>query len=125
MISWAAPSSCWLEATAHLSDDRVERVLHEGPGEVDNPQKCEVCEVIFKGSEVDSVGVQVGQDPVDLEEEDMAKKEVSNLLGDQSDLLRLVEDIPEYFFATSQHYVASSRVTQLGRKTFWRKNKIN
>ena len=52
-------------------------MLHKRAGEVEKPKQSEVGEVILERPEVDSVGVEVCQYPVEL-------------LGDQTDLLRLI-----------------------------------
>lgn len=105
--------------TAHLRHNGAQGVLHKRSGEVEKPKQGEVGEVILERSEVDSVGVKVCQYPVELKGKGGGWCE-SHLLGDQPDLLSLVEHLPEDVLAAGKHNVAGAHVAHLKDSAVYR-----
>ena len=88
-------------------------MLNKRSGEVDKTKHCEVGVVVLERSEVDSVGIKVGQNPVELKGKGGVDWYQSHLLSDQPNLLSLVEHLPEDVLAASEHNVAGAHVAHL------------
>ena len=95
-------------------------MLDKRSGEVDKTKHSEVSEVILEWSEVDGVGVKVCQYPVELIGTGGGGWYESHLLGDQANLLSLVEHLPEDVFAASKHNMPGAHVAHLQNSALFR-----